>query len=328
MTHHIHRLSIASLSASAAAITAATIASACGSSSPSTSTTPTTPAPTVASVSVTGVAPGIGASTQFVATATLSNGSTQTVTSQASWQSSNTAVATVTSSGVVTSVAAGDAEIAATYQNVRGGVRITIERPAARTFTLSGTVTDGFSAGVLPNITVQIDDGENAGKSARTDAAGAYAIPALSAGVMKVTASASSYQTTSQSVVVGADTRMDFVLSREAPVCVYQPGPEGQISRMGMVSPAPTVTTSLPTCRWTAMTSATWLYLKCDDGHYSPDCKYSGIGSGPVVVGANTNAGPGRRATLTVTFPGGQMTLSVAQAGCLTSPLPCYPVAR
>jgi hypothetical protein len=71
--------------------------------SPASTTAPTaTPSVTVSSVTVTGAAPVSGAAAQFAATATMSNGTTQTVTSQASWQSSNAAVATVNSGGVVT----------------------------------------------------------------------------------------------------------------------------------------------------------------------------------------------------------------------------------
>ena len=92
-------------------------AAACGSS-----TSPST----VSSVAVTGAVPAVGAQSQMVATATLSTGTTQDVTSSATWQSSNTAVATVTSSGLVTGVAAGAVQITATYQSVSGVDSLTI----------------------------------------------------------------------------------------------------------------------------------------------------------------------------------------------------------
>src|SRR6266550_2522093 len=65
-------------------------------------TTPSTPsAPTVSSVMIT--APDSSAkpgdSSQFTATAVMSNNTTQTVTNQATWQSSAAAVATVSSTG-------------------------------------------------------------------------------------------------------------------------------------------------------------------------------------------------------------------------------------
>ncbi|HUK35475.1 MAG TPA: Ig-like domain-containing protein, partial [Vicinamibacterales bacterium] len=81
--------------------------------------------PTVAAVSLAGAAPAIGATTQFSALAAFSNNTTQEVTNVAAWRSSNTAVATV-NSGQVRGVAAGDADISATYQGVTGTLHITI----------------------------------------------------------------------------------------------------------------------------------------------------------------------------------------------------------
>jgi len=49
-------------------------------------------------------APKIGATAQLTATATMGDGSTQDVTTLATWQSSNVAVATVSSTGVVTGI--------------------------------------------------------------------------------------------------------------------------------------------------------------------------------------------------------------------------------
>jgi len=90
----------------------AMFAAACGNSS----TSPTT----VSSIAVTGTVPAMGATSQFSATATLSNGSTQDVTTQATWTSSDGTIATVASNGVVTAVAAGSVTISAMYQNVTG----------------------------------------------------------------------------------------------------------------------------------------------------------------------------------------------------------------
>jgi hypothetical protein len=77
-------------------------------------------------VVVSGTAPFIGTTAPFVATATLSNSASQSVTTQAAWSSSNTTIATVSNDGTVTGVAAGDVDITATYQNVAGHVHVTI----------------------------------------------------------------------------------------------------------------------------------------------------------------------------------------------------------
>jgi hypothetical protein len=91
---------------------------ACGNSSNSPST--------VSSVAVTGAAPAVGASAQFTAVATMSDGTAQDVTNTATWASTNTADATVSATGVVTGVAPGTLAIQATFQSVTGSDQITL----------------------------------------------------------------------------------------------------------------------------------------------------------------------------------------------------------
>jgi hypothetical protein len=99
---------------------------ACGTSAPSNQVTVSVSSSStkvqVLSVSVTGGASvGIGQTSRLTATAARSDGSTIDVTSQASWQSSNPAVATVTE-GVVTGVARGTSAIIGTFQGKAGGL--------------------------------------------------------------------------------------------------------------------------------------------------------------------------------------------------------------
>src|SRR5258705_1793467 len=164
----------------------------CGRESPTSASGPTI---TVSSISVSGTAPVVGATAPFSATATLSNRTTQTVTTLATWSSSNTSIATVNSSGIVTGVAAGETDLTATYQNVAGRLHLTIARSAGPTYTLSGTVTDGTSGGILPNIDIQVTDNAGSSKSTLTGSAGTYSIAGLVAGPVTLTASAVSYQT-------------------------------------------------------------------------------------------------------------------------------------
>lgn len=107
-----------------------------------TNTPSTPPSGTLTAVTVSGTAPAAGALSQFTATAALADTSSRPVTSEAAWQSSNTAVATV-NAGMVTGVAPGEADISATYQNVTGKVHVTITPPAAptvRTLSVTGPV--------------------------------------------------------------------------------------------------------------------------------------------------------------------------------------------
>ena len=81
---------------------------------------------TISTVDVTGTAPAVGRSSQFTCTATFSDGSTQDVSSMASWVSFNKAVATVSSTGVVTAVGTGTAVVKATYQGSSGTFTFTL----------------------------------------------------------------------------------------------------------------------------------------------------------------------------------------------------------
>ena len=124
-------------------IIVAMLCSACGGNSPTTPTptpTPTPPAtPTVTSVAVTttgctnGSTCTVPATLQLSAVATLSNGSTQTVTTQAQWSSTNPSVAEVSQSGVVTARNTGGADVTAVYQGKLGGVTINVPPPWSQT---------------------------------------------------------------------------------------------------------------------------------------------------------------------------------------------------
>ena len=89
------------------------------------------------------------------------------------------------------------------------------------TFTVSGTVRDGVSGAPVGNVAVQIGDGANAGQSARTGVNGRYEIGSVKPEPLTMSASAATYQTTTQSITVVADTSADFTLQRS---CSARPG--------------------------------------------------------------------------------------------------------
>jgi uncharacterized protein YjdB len=82
----------------------------------------------------------IGGTQQLTATGTYSDSSTKDLTSSLTWSSDNTAAATVSSSGLVTAVAQGSADIIATSGTVHGQATVTV--PAA-TRSYSGTASVG-----------------------------------------------------------------------------------------------------------------------------------------------------------------------------------------
>src|SRR3954465_6366480 len=76
----------------------------------------------VKSLIVAGTPPVIGESSPFAAMAVHPDGRSTTVTADATWRSSNTAVASVSADGTVTAKNHGSVEISATYGGGRGAV--------------------------------------------------------------------------------------------------------------------------------------------------------------------------------------------------------------
>ena len=143
----------------------AALSAACGDDGPKMPTAPTVveppsaTEPTITSVSVMGdtVLMGVGETVRLSLVATLSDGSTRDIDpTLAEWRSSDPAVATVASDGVVTAIRAGQATISATYEqqeaelemsvrissHSQGSVRVMYVAPADREFRAD------YSAGI------------------------------------------------------------------------------------------------------------------------------------------------------------------------------------
>ena len=91
---------------------------------------------------------------QFTATGTYSNGGPQDITSQVTWTSTNTAVATVNAAGLVTAVSPGITAISATMNSVTGSTRLTVQAaPLSITTTslASGFVNTAYAANLAAN---------------------------------------------------------------------------------------------------------------------------------------------------------------------------------
>ncbi|MGD0743991.1 MAG: LamG-like jellyroll fold domain-containing protein [Verrucomicrobiota bacterium] len=103
-------------------------------------------AATLVSIAVTPANTAItaGNSQQFTATGTYSDTGTQTLTTQVTWNSSNTAAATISSTGLATGVAAGTTTISATLSGVNGNTLLTVQPVPLNitTTTLPGGVTN------------------------------------------------------------------------------------------------------------------------------------------------------------------------------------------
>ena len=115
-------------------------------------------------------------------------------------------------------IATGDADITATYQTISGRSHVTVARPAANTFTISGVLRDGTSGGTLPSLLVQATDSTGTTRSAMSDASGAYAISGVAPGPVTLTVATPNYNTLTETATLSADAHIDIVLTRVPPL--------------------------------------------------------------------------------------------------------------
>jgi hypothetical protein len=131
--------------------------------------------PTLNSITVSPMNPivAIGSTEQFTATGNYSDSSTKDLTTQVTWASATTSVATISnatgSNGLATTVGAGSSNITATFGGISGSTMLTVssahlvsiavspDKPSvAKGLTKAFTATGGFSDGTSQDITSQV----------------------------------------------------------------------------------------------------------------------------------------------------------------------------
>jgi len=169
---------------------------------------------TVKSLIVAGTPPVIGESSPFAAMAVHPDGTSTTVTADATWRSSNTAVASVSANGIVTAKSHGSVEISATYSGARGAFAFNVADEAA--LTLSGTITDAATRVGIAGATIVVKDVSNNTRAATTTGTGRYSIDELPSGTLELTVRADGYTTSVQSIALAADQTVNVALTRGA----------------------------------------------------------------------------------------------------------------
>jgi hypothetical protein len=236
----------------------------------STPANPTPLPPSVTGVAVTGPSNSAksGDSGQFTATATLSNGTNQNVTSQATWQSSDTNVATVSSSGMVTAANAGEADIKATYQAVTGSMRLTVTAPPPTGPSISGLVTEEGTTITIAGATVIVKD---TSLSTTSDGSGRYSIGGVTSGRIILRATKSGYQMAEVEAIVSGATTKNIPMRRDS-----APSPTPTPTPTPTPVPTPTPGPNGPTCDASTIPSnavcigdnSPPVTAVCEDGRY------------------------------------------------------------
>ena len=103
---------------------------------------------TLASIAITPVSPilAVGQVVQLAATGTYSDGSTTILTTQVQWSSSSIATATISSSGMVTSLAPGSSTLAATLNGVSGNTLLSVTSATLQSIAVT-SVQSSFALG-------------------------------------------------------------------------------------------------------------------------------------------------------------------------------------
>ena len=127
--------------------------------------------PTIQSIAVspTNAYLPAGGQRTFTAIATYSNGTTQTLTSGVAWSSSNTSIATISSTGVATGIVPGTVTITAVYGSLSAATTLYITSPVLQSivvtpttpsilpgallqFTATGTYSDGSTRNITTSV--------------------------------------------------------------------------------------------------------------------------------------------------------------------------------
>jgi uncharacterized protein YjdB len=158
-----------------------------------------------------------GETEQFTATGTLSNGTTENLTSQVTWASSDTTWATINSAGLATSVSPGPVTISATLGSISGSTGLTATAAALESIAVTPvntslpvgkteqfTATGTLSNGTTENLTSSVTWASSDTTWATINSAGLAT--AVSAGPVTISATLGSISGTTSLTVINAAT--------------------------------------------------------------------------------------------------------------------------
>ena len=166
---------------------------------------------TLVSVTLSGVS-SFDAAFQLTATARLSDGKSLDVTNVATWDSSDNARATVSSTGLVRVVGDGDVDVRATYQGMSDAWHLS--RGAATTFyTVSGSVV-GTDGQPIAGAEIRVLASSVSGNPTTSDANGRFAFPAIMSGRHLIEVTKAGYQVSETQVTVEGNLQISMVLRR------------------------------------------------------------------------------------------------------------------
>jgi len=199
----------------------------------------------LSSISISGASSlAAGLSEQLTAQGTYTDSSTQTITNQVTWQSSDSTVATVSSTGMLKSLKAGTVTVSAVLSSVTGTASVTVSSAVLSSINVgtpspslaSGgteqlTATGVYSDGSSASLTTQVAWSSSDGSVAVVNSVGL--LTALKAGSVSVMASMGGVSGTAN-VTVNAPSLVSITVSPLA--FTIASGQSKQLSAMGVYS--------------------------------------------------------------------------------------------
>lgn len=172
-----------------------------------------------------------------------------------------------------------------------------------QTFALTGVITDSTTHAGIEGATLEVLNGQNAGKTAITDSGGGYIFRELVAETFRLRASANGHDSGEQNVTVPTVPRADFELRPVVTACAYTVSPSFFSAPGAGASYTVTATRTMGTCSWTAASSFSWIT-------FSGPASGSGSASIGFTIAPTTVT---RTGSFTISWQGGSATVDVSQ---------------
>jgi len=283
----------------------------CGGGGGTSSDADSAPPPTLSTISVSPISTNlkIGENQQLSATGTYSDSSTDELTDKVTWSSSNTAIASVSATGLVTSIAAGSVTISATYDGAEGSTTgemidlvdlsispsiLTIAKDSTQQLIATGRYSDNSTEDLSRSVLWASTD------SSVATIANTGLLTSLAAGTSEVNASLDGVSSTVTITISPAELKL---IAINAPASIAA-GMSEQLSATGTFSDGSTQDIS---------DQITWI---TDDSSLAVIDESTGlfrsIQQGDVVVSAASN---GLTATATITVSAASLTRVVVTPG-------------
>jgi hypothetical protein len=171
---------------------------------------------------------------QCRATATLSNQTTQDVTSQSQWSTSDAAIATISAGGLVALLGPGSFQVRASHQTVSASRDQVSTFTPPRFYAADGVVRDA-SGRPISSASVVAQDSGGTRVTRTTDGGGYFHMAPLRSGAVSFSIAAIGFDAASRTVTLNADTRLaDIVL-----IAVASPPPSSSMTCSNVPTSAP-----------------------------------------------------------------------------------------